>query len=69
MDYKTDQVEGPEELVARYAGQLALYEEIAQKALGHPVKEKFSIPFISMGKFGYSLAFMRKTVDRMAMFC
>ena len=45
VDYKTDQVEGPEELVARYAGQLALYEEIAQKALGHPVKENILYSF------------------------
>ncbi len=45
VDYKTDRVKGPEELVARYAGQLALYEEIAQKALGHPVKEKILYSF------------------------
>lgn len=40
VDYKTDHIREISELPARYAGQLAIYGEAVEKALGYPVKEK-----------------------------
>ncbi|MCF0187033.1 MAG: PD-(D/E)XK nuclease family protein, partial [Bacteroidaceae bacterium] len=39
MDYKTDRVDAPHELVLRYEKQLALYADAISKAYRQPVKE------------------------------
>jgi ATP-dependent helicase/nuclease subunit A len=39
IDYKTDRVKAPEELVARYAAQVQLYRRILSRSLGLPVRE------------------------------
>lgn len=39
VDYKTDYVKDPEELIERYSPQLTIYRMILEKSLGYPVKE------------------------------
>ncbi len=39
VDYKTDFVQTPEELIERYSPQLTIYKMILEKSLGYPVKE------------------------------
>ena len=39
VDYKTDYVKTPEELIERYSPQLTIYKMILEKSLGYPVKE------------------------------
>ena len=39
VDYKTDRVKRPEDLIARYRVQLELYREALEQCLGLPVKE------------------------------
>ncbi len=39
VDYKTDYVTGPEQLLEQYGVQLRLYRQILEKSLGIPVKE------------------------------
>lgn len=40
VDYKTDRVEDPSELIGRYTRQLELYAEVLPQTLGLPVREK-----------------------------
>ena len=39
VDFKTDRIASGEELLTRYALQLALYKEALEQCLGLPVKE------------------------------
>ena len=39
VDYKTDRVKQPEQLVERYAAQLMLYKDALEQCIGLPVKE------------------------------
>lgn len=45
MDYKTDSVEKPEQLVLRYQAQLALYARALEEATGRKVREKIIYSF------------------------
>jgi len=49
LDYKTDRVNTPEELVERYSGQLTLYARMLKEYLGCPVKECWIYSF-ALGK-------------------
>ncbi|MBE6015265.1 MAG: helicase-exonuclease AddAB subunit AddA [Lachnospiraceae bacterium] len=49
IDYKTDRVDSPNDLVARYRVQLDLYEEAIRGFTGLPVKEKLIYSF-SLGQ-------------------
>ena len=39
VDYKTDRVKTPEELVDRYHSQMAFYKQALEPLLGLPVKQ------------------------------
>ncbi|MCR4837440.1 MAG: helicase-exonuclease AddAB subunit AddA [Eubacterium sp.] len=45
MDYKTDKVDSPEELVQRYRAQLSLYKETIESILQLPVREMWLYGF------------------------
>ena len=45
VDYKTDRVKTMEELAARYAAQLDLYEKAMERCTGKPVKQKLLYSF------------------------
>lgn len=45
VDYKTDRVSAPEELVGRYAKQLHYYAEVLERLTGKSVKEKIIYSF------------------------
>ena len=45
VDYKTDRVSAPEELVRRYAKQLHYYAEVLERLTGKSVKEKIIYSF------------------------
>ena len=45
LDYKTDKVTSAEELAGRYRGQLKLYQEAVERALGKKVKERLLYSF------------------------
>ncbi len=45
LDYKTDRVKEPQELVKRYKAQLDLYQEAIERAMGRKVKEKLIYSF------------------------
>ncbi len=45
LDYKTDRVESPQQLVSRYQAQLDLYQEAIERSLGKMVKEKLIYSF------------------------
>ena len=45
LDYKTDRVKTPQELIGRYKAQLDLYQEAIERALGKKVKERLLYSF------------------------
>ena len=45
MDYKTDRVDSPEELILRYHAQLMLYKETIEGILHIPVREMWLYGF------------------------
>ena len=45
LDYKTDRVAIPQELISRYKVQLDLYQEALERAWGKKVKEKLIYSF------------------------
>ncbi len=49
LDYKTDRVSSPKELIDRYGGQLDNYKKALERATGKKVKEKILYSF-SLGK-------------------
>ena len=49
VDYKTDHVRHPEELVERYRQQLQYYEQALSMVTGKPVKERLIYSF-ALGK-------------------
>ena len=46
VDYKTDRVRTPQELIDRYRGQIAIYREALGEALGMPVTEAVLYSFV-----------------------
>ena len=45
LDYKTDRVSSPEELISRYQLQLDYYAEALERLIGKKVKEKLIYSF------------------------
>ena len=53
LDYKTDRVKTPDELLDRYRRQIMFYKEAISKTLKKPVKEALLYSFYLQDSFSY----------------